>query len=136
MNRMHEMNEKRKQTQRFRLKRIRRGKGNKLPSSKKRTICHASSSQVDHRPVRWRRHKMEVDWVTLPLFLLLLASHFCHQTLTPRTAARPSSLRSVPSGFPRITANTQNKAAVHTASSRHSVTKGERARTMVVRVAQ
>lgn len=57
---------------------------------------------------------------------LALASHLRHQLPTPRTAARPSSLRSVPSGFPTIMANTQKKAAVHTASSKPRPRNGER----------
>ena len=39
-------------------------------------------------------------------------SHVCHHRLTPSTAARPSSFRSVPSGLPRTIAKIQKKAAV------------------------
>lgn len=43
-----------------------------------------------------------------------LRSHICHHRQTPSTAARPSSLRSVPSGLPSTMAKIQKKAAVHT----------------------
>jgi len=50
-------------------------------------------------------------------FLRALPNHICHHRQTPRTAARPSSLRSVPSGLPSTMANTQKDAAIHTVRS-------------------
>jgi hypothetical protein len=58
-----------------------------------------------------------------------LASQALHHLQTPMTAARPSSLRSVPSGFPIIMVKTQKKAAVQ-ASKRMAILKnGESSRT-------
>lgn len=63
--------------------------------------------------------------------LRALQSHVRHHLQTPRTAARPSSLRSVPSGFPRTMANTQKNAAVH-ANRRIAMPKnGDRTRTAI-----
>lgn len=56
---------------------------------------------------------------------LALHSHVCHHLQTPRTAARPSSLRSVPSGLPMTMVNTQKNAAVHANSNMAILKKGD-----------
>ena len=43
------------------------------------------------------------------------SKYLSHQFLTARTVALPSSLRSVPSGFPMIMAKTQKDADTHAA---------------------
>lgn len=58
-------------------------------------------------------------------------SQVCHHLQTPRTAARPSSLRSVPSGFPMTIAKTQKKAAVQAKRRMAILRKGEIRRTTI-----
>lgn len=60
-----------------------------------------------------------------------LHSHVRHHLHTPRTAARPSSLRSVPSGFPITMAKTQNAAATQAKSIMARLKKGEIMRTII-----
>lgn len=58
-----------------------------------------------------------------------LANQVLHHLQTPMTAARPSSLRSVPSGFPIIMVKTQKKAAVHASKRIAMLKNGESNRT-------
>ena len=60
-----------------------------------------------------------------------LPSHVCHHLQTPRTAARPSSLRSVPSGLPMTMAKTQKNAAVHANSKIAMLKKGDSVNTKI-----
>lgn len=60
-----------------------------------------------------------------------LQSHVRHHLQTPRTAARPSSLRSVPSGFPRTMAKTQKNAAVQANRRMTMPNNGDRRRTAI-----
>lgn len=59
------------------------------------------------------------------------ANHVCHHLQTPKTAARPSSLRSVPSGLPITTAKTQKKAAVQAKRRMAILRKGEKRSTAI-----
>lgn len=56
------------------------------------------------------------------------ASHVRHHLQTPRTAARPSSLRSVPSGLPMTMEKIQKKAAVQAKRRMAMLRNGERIR--------
>lgn len=60
-----------------------------------------------------------------------LPSHVCHHLQTPRTAARPSSFRSVPSGLPMTMVKTQKNAAVHANSRMAMLKNGESIRTRI-----
>jgi hypothetical protein len=63
--------------------------------------------------------------------LRALQSHVRHHLQTPRTAVRPSSLRSVPSGLPRIMEKTQKNAAIHARRTIAILKKGDRTKTTI-----
>lgn len=60
-----------------------------------------------------------------------LPSQVRHHLQTPRTAVRPSSLRSVPSGLPMTTEKTQKEAAVQAKRRIAMLRNGERIRTPI-----
>lgn len=63
-----------------------------------------------------------------------LQSHDRHHLQTPRTAVRPSSFRSVPSGLPKTIEKTQKKAAVHAKSRITMLSSGDSTRTNIEEV--